>query len=158
MKEKAKKHIEISNRKAKFEYVILDTYIAGIVLTGTEIKSIRQGRASIVEAYCYVSQENEVWLKNSYVAKYEEGTYLNHEERRERKLLLTKKQIRVLSNEAKKSGQTLVPLKMFIDEDTKGKCKVLIGVARGKRDYDKRQSIKENDAKREIERFKKNFK
>ena len=158
MKEKAKKHIEISNRKAKFEYVILETYIAGIVLKGTEIKSIRQGRASIVEAYCYVSQENEVWLKNSYIAKYEEGTYLNHEERRERKLLLTKKQIRELSNEAKKSGQTLVPLKMFIDENTKGKCKVLIGVARGKRDYDKRQSIKDNDAKREMERFKKNFK
>ena len=158
MKEKARKHIEISNRKAKFEYVILETYVAGIVLTGTEIKSIRQGRASIVEAYCYVSPENEVWLKNSYVAKYEEGTYLNHEERRERKLLLTKKQIRELSNEAKKSGQTLVPLKMFIDEYTKGKCKVLIGVARGKRDYDKRQSIKENDAKREMERFKKNFK
>ena len=157
MKEKVKNHIEISNRKAKFEYIVLETYVAGIALTGTEIKSIRQGRASIVDAYCYVSLENEVWLKNSHIAKYEDGTYLNHEERRERKLLLTKKQIRQLAEAAKKPGQTIVPLKLFIDENTKGRCKALIAIAKGKHDYDKRQSIKENEAKREIDRFKKNF-
>ena len=156
-KEKIKKTVEISNRKARFEYIILETYVAGIVLTGTEIKSLRQGRASIVDAYCYVSLENEVWIKNSHIAKYEDGTYLNHEERRERKLLLTKKQIRELREAAKKPGQTIVPLTFFIDENTKGRCKVLIGIAKGKRDYDKRQSIKEKEAKRDIDRFKKNF-
>ena len=132
--------------------------MAGIVLTGTEIKSIREGRASLVDTFCYVSSKREVWMKNSYIAKYKDGTYLNHEERRERKLLLTKKQIRRLEAESKNPRMTIVPVKMFIDADTKGRCKVLIALARGKREYDKRESIKKADAKIEMDRAFKKFK
>jgi SsrA-binding protein len=158
MKEnKFKTKIEINNRKARFEYTFLETEVAGIVLQGTEIKSIREGKASLVDSYCYIDNNGELWLKNAHIAKYTEGTYTNHEERRERKLLLTRKQLRKFSEEAKKPGQTIVPIKLFIDDNTKGKCKVLIALARGKREFDKRQSIKENEAKREMSRAIKNF-
>ena len=146
----------INNRKAKFDYEFIETFVAGIVLTGTEIKSIREGKASLVDTYCYVLK-GEVWIKNSYIAKYKDGTYLNHEERRERKLLLTKKQIRKIESESKNPRMTVIPVKMFIDEETKGRCKVLIALARGKREDDKRESIKKEDAKRELQRGVKNY-
>lgn len=139
----------IQNKKARFNYEFIDLYIAGIVLTGTEIKSIRAGKASIVDSYCYISN-NEIFLKNSYVALYELGTYNNHEPHRDRKLLLNKKEISKLSRETESSGMTIVPVKMFINEQ--GYCKVQIALARGKKVYDKRESIKEKDLKREMER------
>ena len=150
--------VNINNRKAKFDYEFLDTFVAGIVLTGTEIKSLREGKASLVDTFCYVSPKGEVWLKNSYIAKYKDGTYLNHEERRERKLLLTKKQIKKLQEESKNPRMTIVPVKMFIDAETKGRCKVLIALARGKKEYDKRETLKKTDANREIDRALKRFK
>ena len=152
---KDKPKIEINNRKAKFNYEFLDTFVAGIVLTGTEIKSIRAGKASLVDTYCTIDQKGEMWMKNSYIAKYADGGFINHEERRERKLLLTKKEIRKLTNEAKNPRMTIVPVKMFINEH--GLCKVLIALARGKREYDKRETIKNEDAKREIQRVIKKF-
>jgi len=155
--ESKKTKIEINNRKAKFDYDFLETEVAGLVLTGTEIKSIREGKASLIDSYCYVSPDNEMWLKNSYIAKYKDGSYLNHEERRERKLLMTKKQIKHFAEEARNPRMTIVPVKMFIDDETKGKCKILIALAKGKRSYDKRESMKENDSRREIERNMKNF-
>ena len=150
--------VNINNRKAKFDYEFLDTFVAGIVLTGTEIKSLREGKASLVDTFCYVSPKGEVWLKNSYIAKYKDGTYLNHEERRERKLLLTKKQIKKLQEESKNPRMTIVPVKMFIDAETKGRCKVLIALARGKKEYDKRETLKKTDANREMDRALKRFK
>ena len=152
-----KHKVNIENRKAKHDYTFLETIVAGIALHGTEIKSIREGKASLVDSYCYFDIHGELWLKNSYVAKYTDGTYLNHEERRERKLLITSKQARSLREEAKQPGQTIVPIKMFIDEETHGRCKVLIALAKGKREFDKRQTLKENEAKREMERARKNF-
>lgn len=150
-----KNKIEILNRKAKFDYELIETEVAGIVLTGTEIKSIREGRASLVDTYCYINNNLEIYVKNIYIAKYEDGTYLNHEERRDRKLLLTKRQLRRFLNESKNPRMTIVPVKMFINEN--GLCKVLIALARGKREYDKRETIKENDSRREMERARKRF-
>ena len=145
----------INNRKAKFDYEFIETFVAGIVLTGTEIKSIRAGKASLVDTYCVIDQKGEMWMKNSYIAKYADGGFINHEERRERKLLLTKKEIRRLANEAKNPRMTIVPVKMFINEH--GLCKVLIALARGKREYDKRETIKNEDAKRELQRVIKKY-
>ena len=156
-KQRFKRKVNIENRKARHEYTFLETIVAGIVLQGTEIKSIREGKASLVDSYCYFDSHRELWLKNCHVAKYTDGTYLNHEERRERKLLITSKEARSLSEEAKKPGHTIVPVKMFIDEDTHGRCKVLIALAKGKREFDKRQTLKENEAKREMDRAIKNF-
>lgn len=141
----------IKNKKASFEYEFLDVLTAGIVLTGTEIKSIRQGKASIVDAYCIIS-DTEVILKNSYIAPYELGTCYNHEPKQDRKLLLTKQEIKKWTNQLKTSGITIVPIKMFINDA--GLCKVQIALARGKKIYDKRASIKEKDLKREQERNK----
>ena len=154
-KDRFKNKVEIVNRKAKFDYEFVETEVAGIVLTGTEIKSIREGRASLVDTYCYINPKMEVYVKNMHIAKYEDGTYLNHEERRDRKLLLTRKQIRKFLVETKNPRMTIVPVKMFIND--KGYCKVLIALARGKREYDKRETIKENDSRREMERARKNF-
>lgn len=156
-KQRFKRKVNIENRKARHEYTFLETIVAGIVLQGTEIKSIREGKASLVDSYCYFDSHRELWLKNCHVAKYTDGTYLNHEERRERKLLITSKEARSLSEEAKKPGQTIVPVKMFIDEETHGRCKILIALAKGKREFDKRQTLKENEAKREMDRVIKNF-
>ena len=143
------KEVNIKNRRATFDYAITDTYTAGIVLTGTEIKSIRQGKASLVDTFCYINN-GEVWVKNMYVAEYFYGTHYNHNERRDRKLLLRRKEISELEKANQASGYTIVPLRLFISD--KGYAKLVIGVAKGKKEYDKRQSIKERDDKRELAR------
>jgi SsrA-binding protein len=145
--------VNIKNRRAAFDYEITDTYTAGIVLTGTEIKSIRQNKASLVDTYCLI-ENSEVWVKNMYIAEYFYGTYNNHVERRDRKLLLNKKEILKLSRAGAEAGFTIVPLRLFINE--KGLAKLVIGVARGKKVYDKRQSIREREDKRQLDRFFKN--
>lgn len=149
MKTKIKTTPVIKNKKASFEYEFLDILTAGIILTGTEIKSIRQGKASLIDAFCFISS-GEIFLKNAYIAPYELGTCYNHEPKRDRKLLLTKQEIKKWSNQLKTSGITIVPIKMFINEN--GLCKIQIALARGKKIYDKRESIKEKDLKREQDR------
>ncbi len=143
------KEVNIKNRRASFDYAISDTFTAGIVLTGTEIKSVRQGKASLADTFCYV-HDGEVWVKNMYIAEYFYGTYNNHTERRERKLLLNRKEIRELEKNGKEAGFTIVPLRLFISE--RGYAKLVIGIARGKKEYDKRQSIRERDDKRALAR------
>lgn len=141
--------VNIKNRRATFDYAIGDTFTAGIVLTGTEIKSIRQGKASLADTFCYVDR-GEVWVKNMYVAEYFYGSYNNHSTRRDRKLLLSRKEIRALEKNGREAGFTIVPLRLFINE--RGLAKLVIGVARGKKDYDKRQSIRERDDRRAMAR------
>lgn len=143
------KEVNIKNRRATFDYAIGDTFTAGLVLTGTEIKSIRMGKASLVDTFCYVDR-GEVWVKNMYIAEYFYGTYNNHTERRDRKLLLSRKEIRQLDKESKEPGNTIVPLRLFISE--RGYAKLVIGIGRGKKEFDKRQSIKERDDKRAMAR------
>ena len=138
------KDINIKNKRATYDYAISDTYTAGIVLTGTEIKSIRQGKASLADTFCYVDK-GEVWVKNMYIAEYFYGTYNNHAARRDRKLLLNKKEIAKLEKNGKETGFTIIPLRMFIND--RGLAKLVIGIARGKKEYDKRQSIKEREDK-----------
>lgn len=138
----------IKNRRATFDYEILDTYTAGLVLLGTEIKSLRLGKASLVDTFCIVDR-GEVWAKNIYIPEYFYGSYNNHSARRDRKLLLNKKEIRELAEVVKNVGLTIVPLKLYIN--AKGLAKLEIGVARGKKQYDKRQDLKERDMKRELE-------
>ena len=142
--------VNIRNKRANFDYAITDTFTAGIVLTGTEIKSIRLGKASLVDTFCYVAN-GEVWIKNMYIAEYFYGTYNNHETRRDRKLLLNKKEIAKLAKCGKETGFTIVPLKVFIND--RGLAKMVIGIGRGKKEYDKRQSIKEREDKRAIARM-----
>ena len=142
--------INIRNRRARFDYEILDTYTAGIALTGTEIKSIRQGKASLADTYC-MTEHGEIWIKNMYIAEYFYGSYNNHSSRRDRKLLLNRKEIKALAKEQENPGVSIIPLKLFISD--RGFAKVQIGVAKGKKQYDKRQSIKERDDKRAIDRF-----
>ncbi|MBJ2167047.1 MAG: SsrA-binding protein SmpB [Muribaculaceae bacterium] len=144
------KDISIKNRRATYDYAIVETFTAGIVLTGTEIKSLRQGKGSLVDTFCYVDN-GEVWVKNMYIAEYFYGTYNNHAARRDRKLLLQRKEIRRLEKDGKESGFTIVPLKLFISE--RGLAKLVIGLARGKKEYDKRQSIREREDKRAIARM-----
>lgn len=145
------KDINIKNRRATFDYEIMETFTAGIVLTGTEIKSIRTGHASLVDTFCYVSAAGEVWVKNMNIATYFYGTYNNHEARRDRKLLLTKKEIAKLLRKGPEAGFTIVPLRLFVND--RGLAKLVIAVARGKKDYDKRQSIKDRDDKRALARL-----
>ena len=140
--------IEINNRKARFDYQIFDTYEAGIVLTGTEIKSIRQGNCNIKDSYVII-KNNEAYVINMHISPYEEGNIFNHEETRTRKLLLHKKEILKLNDKLKISGYTIVPLKIYFN---KNKAKMLIGLAKGKKNYDKRESLKEKDMKREMEK------
>lgn len=149
-KDKAKfgTRVLIKNRRATFDYEILDTYTAGLVLLGTEIKSLRLGKASLVDTFCIVDR-GEVWAKNIYIPEYFYGSYNNHTARRDRKLLLNKKEIRELAEAVKNVGLTIVPLKLYIN--AKGLAKLEIGVARGKKQYDKRQDLKERDMKRELE-------
>ena len=146
--------MEIINRKARHEYDVLETYIAGIALFGSEVKSIKAGKANIGDAYCYVSVENEIWMKNSHVSKYDSDKFTNHEEKRERKLLLKKKEIRKIKQDVQNPGITIIPLKMYIN---KGLIKILIGICKGKKNYDKRNDIKDKDNKRDLERVMKNF-
>ena len=135
----------IRNKRATFDYEILDTYTAGIVLYGTEIKSVRAGKASLTDTYCLVSG-GEVWVKNMYIAEYFFGSYNNHVPKRDRKLLLTGREIRQLEASSKDVGLTIVPLKLFIND--RGLAKMEIGVAKGKKEYDKRAAIKEREEKR----------
>lgn len=139
----------IKNKKATFDYELIDTYTAGIVLTGTEIKSIRNSKASLVDTFCFFI-DGEIWVKNMHIAQYFYGSYNNHEAKRDRKLLLTSKELRKLSSDAKNPGFTIIPVRLFINE--KGLAKLVIALAKGKREYDKRQSIKENEDKREMAR------
>ena len=147
-------NINIKNRRASFDYIFTETFTAGIVLTGTEIKSIRQSKASLVDTYCTFIN-NELWVKNMHVAEYFYGSYNNHVARRDRKLLLEKKELRKLQQTVKNPGFTIVPIRLFINE--RGLAKLVIGLARGKHEYDKRQSIKERDDKREIDRIKRSY-
>ena len=149
------KDINIKNKRAEFDYLLMDKYTAGLVLTGTEIKSIRKGKASLVDTYCYVIQ-GEVWVKNMYIAQYEQGSYNNHMERRDRKLLLNRKEIRKMQQTVKSPGFSIVPTLLFIDE--KGLAKLDIHIARGKKEYDKRETLKEKEDRRNIDRqFKKSY-
>ena len=148
-----KSDITIKNKRATFDYEILDRFTAGIQLFGTEIKSIRDGKASLTETYCTFLGE-ELWVKNMNISTYFFGTYNNHEPRRDRKLLLTKRELSKLLRATKESGLTIIPIKMFLNE--KGFAKLDIGLARGKKSYDKRETLKEKDDKREMDRaFKK---
>lgn len=149
MKEKIKTDVLIKNKRATFDYELLDTYTAGIVLTGTEIKSIRLGKASLVDTFCIV-YKGEIWVKNMYVAEYFYGTYNNHVARRDRKLLLTKKEIRKITSAIRTSGFTVVPTRLFIND--RGLAKMVIAIAKGKKEYDKRDSIRERDDRREMDR------
>ena len=141
--------VNIKNRRASFDYEFIEEYTAGIVLTGTEIKSIRAGKAGLADAYCYFHR-GELWIKGMYVAEYKLGTYYNHAERRERKLLLQRKELAKLERKTKESGLTIVPLRVFLNE--RGFAKVRIALARGKKQYDKRESLKAKDARREMDR------
>lgn len=146
-------NINIKNKRASFDYELLDQYVAGIVLTGTEIKSIRLGKASLVDTFCYFVN-GELWIKNMHIAEYFFGSYNNHFPRRDRKLLLSKKELSKLLKTTKDTGFTIVPAKMFISE--KGLAKLVIYTAKGKKEYDKRETLREKDDRREMDRaFKK---
>jgi SsrA-binding protein len=148
-KDRIQKHVNIVNRKASFEYQFLDKYIAGVMLKGTEIKSIREGKVNMQDGYC-VFQREELWLHNVHIATYTEGTHYNHEPMRPRKLLLNKREMRKLEQGAEEQGVTIIPTRLFISD--RGFAKVEIALARGKKLYDKRQDIKEKDVKREMDR------
>ena len=142
--------VNIKNRKATFDYEIVETFTAGIVLTGTEIKSIRQGKVGLTDTYCSVIN-GEVWVKNMYIAEYSFGSYNNHMTHRDRKLLLNRKEIRRIAKDALQPGFSIVPLRLFIND--RGLAKLVIATARGKKQYDKRQSIKEREDKCSIDRM-----
>ena len=142
--------INVKNRRATFDYEIVETFTAGIVLTGTEIKSIRQGKVGLTDTYCMVIN-GEVWVKNMYIAEYSFGSYNNHTTHRDRKLLLNPKEIRRIAKDNLQPGYSIVPLRLFINE--RGLAKLVIAIARGKKQYDKRQSIKEREDKRAIDRM-----
>lgn len=150
-----KNQVNIQNKRARFEYHLLETYVAGIQLTGTEIKSIRNGKASIIEAYCVVD-EGQVWVRNMHIAAYENGSFYNHSPRGDRKLLLNRKEINKIEKFLKDKGNTLIPLKIFISE--KGWAKMEIACAKGKKLHDKREDLKEKDDKRDMDRAMKSFK
>lgn len=142
--------VNIKNKKAHFNYEISDTFTAGIVLTGTEIKSIRDGKASLTDSYCIVDN-GEVWVKQMHISEYFYGSYNNHVVRRDRKLLLNKKEIAKIAKAAEQPGFTIVPMRMFIND--RGYAKLVIGIGKGKKQYDKRQSIKEREDKRNLDRI-----
>jgi SsrA-binding protein len=143
------KGVSIKNKRASHEYLLLQDFTAGIQLYGTEIKSIREGKASIVDAYC-TFRGNELFVINMHIAEYVYGTYNNHEPKRDRKLLLTKRELHKLQTKVKEKGFTIIPTLLFINE--KGLAKLMISLARGKHHYDKRETLKQKDLKREIER------
>ena len=143
------KNVNIRNRRATFDYEILDTYCAGIVLYGTEIKSIRLGKASLVDCYCYFDR-GELYIRGVNISEYTWGTYNNHQPKRDRKLLLNKKELAKLERQLQDNGLTIVGLKLFVNE--RGFAKINIGLAKGRKNYDKRDYIKEKDAKREMSR------
>ncbi|WP_314314250.1 SsrA-binding protein SmpB [Hoylesella marshii] len=149
-----KSPIQIRNKKASFEYFFIDTYTAGIVLTGTEIKSIRMGKASLTDTFCYINN-GEIWVKGMNVSPYFYGSYNNHESKRDRKLLLNKREIHKLQEATKQVGFTIVPTLVFIDKN--GRAKMDIALAKGKKEYDKRQTLKAKEDKREMDRAIKRF-
>lgn len=149
-----KSPVSIRNKKASFEYFFVDTYTAGIVLTGTEIKSIRMGKASLVDTFCYI-HNGEIWVKGMNISPYFYGSYNNHESKRDRKLLLNKKEIHNLQEDTKQVGFTIIPTLLFIDDH--GRAKLDIALCRGKKEFDKRQTLKEKEDKREMDRARKRF-
>lgn len=146
-KEKTPAKVNIRNKRATFDYEILETFTAGIVLYGTEIKSVRAGKASLSDSYCIV-HDREMWVRNVYIAEYFFGSYNNHDARRERKLLLTRQEIRKIAARLKDVGITLIPIRLYLNE--RGLAKMTIGLAKGKKAYDKRASLREKDIKREL--------
>lgn len=144
-----KSNVNIKNRRATFDYEVLDRYTAGIQLFGTEIKSIRESKASLADTYCmFVGRE--LWVKQMHIAEYRFGSYANHDVKRDRKLLLTKKELRKLERQTKESGKAIIPLRLYIND--KGLAKMDIALCQGKHEYDKRQSLRERDDKRELQR------
>jgi SsrA-binding protein len=142
--------INIKNKRATFDYELTDTYTAGIVLTGTEIKSVRMGKAGLVDTFCFFSR-GELWVKNMHIAEYFYGSYNNHIARRDRKLLLNKKELSKLERGIRETSFTIIPVRMFLNE--KGLAKIVVALARGKKMYDKRQSLREKDDRREMDRM-----
>ena len=149
-----KSPVNIKNKKAAFDYFFIERYTAGIVLTGTEIKSIRLGKASLVYTYCYINN-GEIWVKGMSIIPYFYGSYNNHDSKRDRKLLLTKREIAKLQSATKQTGYTIVPLLVFIDQH--GRAKMDIALCKGKKDFDKRQTLKEKEDRREMERAIKHY-
>ena len=149
-KQEGMKNVHIKNRKASFDFHFLDKYIAGLVLTGTEIKSVRQSQVTLGDAFCYFT-DGELWIKQMHISPYENGTHYNHEPTRERKLLLNKKELRKIEKKLAEKGLTIVPTRLFINN--RGFAKLEIAVAKGKKLYDKRESIKERDTKRELREY-----
>jgi len=146
----ASANINIKNRRATFDYAIEETFTAGIVLTGTEIKSIRQGKAGLTDTYCMM-ENGELWVKSMYIAEYSFGSYNNHQTHRDRKLLLTRRELHRVAKALQQPGIAVVPLRLFISE--RGYAKMVIAIARGKKLYDKRQAIKEREDRRSIDRL-----
>lgn len=149
------KKINIKNKKAKFEYELLETYVAGIVLAGTEIKSIREGKASITQSFCEFNDSGELFVINMQVDEYSHASHFNHKPKAERKLLMNRRELKKLRKEVSTSGLTIVPLNLFIND--RGLAKVKIALAKGKKLYDKRETIKDRDNKRNLSRIKKSF-
>ena len=147
-------NVNIKNRRATFDYEIIETFTAGIVLTGTEIKSVRLGKAGLTDTYCMV-ENNEMWMKGMYIAEYSYGSYNNHEQKRDRKLLLTRREIARLESATRQTGYTIVPTLVWIDEN--GRAKMDIALCKGKKAYDKRQTMKEKEDRREMDRAMKDF-
>ena len=143
------KTVNIKTKRASFDYLLMDKFTAGIVLTGTEIKSIRAGKASLVDTFCFI-HNGEVWVKNMYVAEYSYGSYNNHAARRDRKLLLNRREIQKMQQATKTPGFTIVPTLLFIDEN--GRAKLDVHLCRGKKEYDKRETLKEKQDRREMDR------
>jgi SsrA-binding protein len=149
------KNVNIQNKKARFEYEVLDTYIAGIQLTGTEIKSIRESKARITESFCEFNERGELFVINMFIEEYSYGSFYNHRAKSERKLLLNKKELKKLLKEVQNVGLTIIPLKLFVTD--KGWAKLKIGLCKGKKMYDKRQVLKDRDNKKSLDRIKKNY-
>ena len=149
------KQIHIKNKRARFDYELLDQYVAGIVLGGTEIKSIRLGKASLSQSFCEFNERGELFVVNMQIDEYSHGGYYNHTPKATRKLLLQKRELKKLRREVIQSGLTIVPLTLFINE--RGLAKMSIALAKGKKQYDKRESIKKQDSDRQLSRIKKNF-
>lgn len=147
--------INIKNRRARFDYELLDTYVAGIVLAGTEIKSIRQGKASIAEGFCEFNEAGELFVINMQVDEYSHGSHFNHQPKAARKLLLNRQELAKLHKAVKTSGNTIIPLNLFIND--RGLAKLKIALARGKKQYDKRETIRARESKRQLDRVKKAF-
>lgn len=146
--------MNIRNKRATFDYEILNTFTAGLVLTGTEIKSLRAGKAGLTDSFC-IFDRGELWGKNMYIAEYFYGTYNNHNAHRDRKLLLTRRELRGLQNDSKEPGLTIVPLRLFIND--KGYAKLDIALCRGKKQYDKRDSLKDKEDRRAMDRARKDY-